>query len=133
MINILELDFATIRIYESLIITECKEGVLLDVQKNRKVLELAGEVFNNGAFGYISNRINSYAVDPMVYRESAAHPQLKAIAVVSSNELARSSAKLEQQFYTNTNPFQIFSSLEEAKVWINGVLEDQSREKSAKL
>lgn len=133
MINILELDFATIKIYNNLIISECKEGILLDVQNNRKVLELAEEVFNNGPFGYISNRINSYAVDPMVYRESAAHPQLKAIAVVSDSDLARSSAKLEKKFYTNTNPFQIFSSLEEAKDWINGVLEDQSKEKPSNL
>lgn len=133
MINILELDFATIRIYENLIVTECKEGVLLDVPKNRKVLELAGEVFNNKPFGYISNRINSYAVDPMVYRESAAHPQLKAIAVVSDSEMARSSAKLEKQFYTNRNPFHIFSSLEEAKNWISDVLVDQSKKESASL
>ena len=131
MINTLELDFATIRIYENLIVTECNEGVLLDVPKNRKVLELAGEVFNNGSFGYISNRINSYAVDPMVYRESAAHPQLKAIAVVSESELARSSAKLEKQFYTNKNPFKIFSSLEEAKIWIREIMADQSKKESA--
>jgi hypothetical protein len=133
MINSLELDFATIRIYDNLIVSECKEGVLLDVQKNREVLALAEEVFNNGIFGYISHRINSYAVDPMVYRESAVHPRLKAIAVVSGNELARNSAKLEQQFYTNKNSFQIFSSLEEAKAWISTVLENQSIEKSANL
>ncbi len=133
MINILELDFATIRIYENLIVTECNEGVLLDVPKNRKVLELAAEVFNNDSFGYISHRINSYAVDPMVYRESAAHPQLKAIAVVSNSEMARNSAKLEKQFYTNKNPFKIFSSLEEAKIWIKEVMIDQSKKESASL
>lgn len=116
-----------------MIVTECNEGVLLDVQKNRKVLELAGEVFDNGSFGYISNRINSYAVDPMVYRESAAHPQLTAIAVVSDSELARNSAKLEKQFYTNKNPFNIFSSLEEAKDWIREIMADQSEKESASL
>ncbi len=133
MINKIDLDFATIRIHENLFVIECNEGVLLDVSKNRKVLELAGEVFNNEAFGYISNRINSYAVDPMVYREVAAHPQLKAIAVVSESELARSSAKVEKQFYTNKNPFQIFSSLEEAKTWIREILADQSKKESSNL
>ncbi|MFD2518883.1 STAS/SEC14 domain-containing protein [Salinimicrobium flavum] len=127
MINLLELDFATIRIYDKLIVTECNEGVLLDVPKNRKVLELAGEIFNNEDFGYISNRVNSYAVDPMVYRESAEHPQLKAIAVVSTSELARKTAQLEQKFYTNKNPFQIFNDLEEAKSWIKEAVMDQSK------
>lgn len=121
------------RIYEKLIVSECKEGVLLDVHKNRKVLELAGEIFNNNSFGYVSNRINSYAVDPMVYRESAAHPQLKAIAVVASNDLAQSSAQLEKQFYTNTNPFRIFTSLKEARNWIDEILNHQTKENSASL
>lgn len=133
MINILELDFATIRIHENLIVSECHEGILLDFQKFQKILQLGEEVFNNNSFGYISNRKNSYAVDPMVYRESAAHPLLKAIAVVSGSELARNSAKLEKQFYVNANSFQIFSSLEEAQLWINDILQNQSREKSARL
>lgn len=133
MINILELDFATIRIYENLIVSECHEGILLDFPKYRKILELAEEVFNNSSFGYISNRIHSYAVDPLVYRESAAHPLLKAIAVVSDNELGRNSAKLEKQFYVNANSFQIFSSLEEAKNWVEEILQAQSKEKSARL
>lgn len=133
MIKQIELDFGTITIFNRILVCECKEGVLLDVASNRKILQIGGEVFNNEDFGYISNRINSYAVDPMVYRESAEHSQLKAIAVVTKSEMAHQSAVLEQNFYTNKNSFQIFSSLEEAKDWINGIVIDQSKEKSLKL
>lgn len=130
MINKIELDFGTLTIFDKILVCECKEGVLLDVDSNRKILELGAEVFNKQSFGYISNRVNSYAVDPMVYRESAEFPYLKAIAVVTHSDISRQSAVLEQKFYTEKNSFQIFSSLEEAKDWILKILIDQSKEKS---
>lgn len=106
------------------------EGSLLDVDTNRKILEIGADHFGSEFFGYISHRVYSYAVNPMVYRESAEHPQLKAIAVVSENKLCRETARLEQQFYTDKNSFGIFSSLEEAKDWMKEQLATYSGEKS---
>lgn len=129
----IELDFGTISVLDKILICECKEGILLDVNSNRKILEIGDKTFKGQAFGYISNRVNSYAVDPMVYRDSAEHPELKAIAVVTSSEVARQSAVLEQKFYTNKNSFQIFSSLTEAKDWIKEIIDHHSKEKSLNL
>ena len=129
----IELDFGTISVFDKILICECKEGILLDVDSNRKILQIGDKTFNGQAFGYISNRINSYAVDPMVYRDSADHPQLKAIAVVTSSEMARQSAVLEQKFYTNKNSFQIFSSLMEAKDWVREIINYESKAKSLNL
>lgn len=123
----IELDFGVVWIDDQILVSELHEGVLLDVENNRKILNLGQQIFEGRAFGYISHRINSYAVDPMVYRESAEHEQLRAIAVVSEKEMARKSAQLEKNFYTNKNPFQIFSSLEEAKTWIKEVVACQSK------
>lgn len=122
-----ELDFGIVWIDDKILVSELHEGVLLDVENNRKILALGQEIFQGKAFGYISHRINSYAVDPMVYRESAEHEQLRAIAVVSDKEMARKSAQLEKNFYTNKNSFQIFSSLEEAKTWIREIVTCQSK------
>lgn len=133
MTDKIELDFGTISLFDNFLICECKEGILLDTKSNKKLLEVGRNAFGQQAFGYISNRINSYAVDPMVYRDAADHPQLKAIAVVSSSKMARQSALIEQNFYVNKNSFQIFSSLEEAKDWMKGILEHQSIEKSLNL
>lgn len=133
MIDKIELDFGVIYVYDRILVSELKEGVLLDVVNNRKILQIGREAFANEAFGYISNRIYSYAVNPMVYRESAEDGQLKAIAVVSASEIGRKSALLEQNFYTHKNSFQIFSSLEEAKTWIGKVLADYPRENSVRL
>ncbi|MGB7786518.1 MAG: STAS/SEC14 domain-containing protein [Salinimicrobium sp.] len=127
MNNKVELDFGVVWIDDKILVSELHEGVLLDVENNRKILALGREIFEGEAFGYISHRINSYAVDPMVYRESAENEQLRAIAVVSDKEMARKSAQLEKKFYTNKNSFQIFGSLEEAKTWIREVIACQSK------
>lgn len=133
MIKKIELDFGTIYVYDKILVSELNEGVLLDVLNNRKILEIGKETFLDAPFGYISNRVNSYAVNPMVYRESAEHPQLKAIAVVSKNEMGRKSALLEQQFFTNRNSFQIFSDLEEAKRWMSHIVSSYSKKDSLNL
>lgn len=125
-----ELDCGVIWVQDKVLVNEMDEGSLLDVETNRRILQIGCENFGKECFGYISHRINSYAVNPMVYRESAEHPQLKAIAVVSENPRARESARLEQQFYTNKNSFQIFSSLEEAQQWMREVLKSYSNENS---
>lgn len=126
----IELDCGVIQVHDRILINEMNEGALLDVETNRKILKLGTEIFENEFFGYISNRINSYAVNPMVYRESAEHPMLKAIAVVSQSKLARETAALEQQFYTNKNSFQIFSSLDEAIIWMKEIIGSYSKENS---
>ena len=130
MIEKIELDCGIIRVHDRILVNEMNEGALLDVETNRRILKLGAEVFENEVFGYISHRVNSYAVNPMVYRDSAEHPLLKAIAVVSKSEMRRENARLEQQFYTNKNSFQIFSSLEDAIEWMNEIISSYSKEKS---
>lgn len=123
----IELEFGVIWIHDRVLVGELNEGTLLDVHNNRKILEIATKAFRGADFGYISHRINSYAVNPMVYRESAEHPQLKAIAVVSKSPVGRQSALIEQQFFHNRNSFRIFEELEEAKLWIRDILVPDKR------
>ena len=127
-----ELDCGVIWVHDRILINEMNEGSLLDVETNRKILQIGRDYFGDDFFGYISHRIHSYAVNPMVYRESAEHPELKAIAVVSQNPVTRETARLEQQFYTNKNSFEIFSSLEEAIVWMTEHIATYSKVKSLK-
>ena len=130
MIKKIVLECGLIWVHDRILVNEINEGALLDVETNRRILKIGYDNFGGNDFGYISHRINSYAVNPMVYRESAAHPQLKAIAVVSENQLTRETARLEQQFYTNKNSFGIFSSLQEATAWMTVQLALYSKKKS---
>lgn len=119
MKKLLQLDFGIVKIYpNNILVSELNEGILFDVESNRKLLQIGAEEFQGEVYGYISNRIYSYAVDPMVYKESAEYPALKAIAVVSPREIGRRSAQVERSFYKDRNSFEIFSSFEDAKAWV---------------
>lgn len=119
-----ELDFGKVWFKDNILIAELNEGILLDVESNRKLLAIGKKNFGNAPYGYISYRVNSYAVNPMVYLESASISNLKAIAVVTSNDMCRNNAVLERQFYKDSNSFEIFSTLEEAIAWVKRQLND---------
>ena len=115
----IELDFGIVTIHENILIAKLDEGVLFDVENNRKLLQLGSEIFQGTNYGYVSHRVNSYAVDPMVYFESANVTNLRAIAVVSENEMTRRNAEeVERKFYKDSNSFEVFQTLEEAVAWL---------------
>lgn len=114
-----KLEFGLVRIFQNILIAELDEGLLFTSENNQKLLAIGNEVFRNKPYGYISLRKNSYAVDPLVYRESARTKNLKAIAVVSDNELVKLNAdKVERKFYKNPDSFEVFDNLEQAINWI---------------
>ncbi len=82
------------------------------------MLEIGKTTFQGRPYGYISHRVNSYAVNPMVYLESASTANLKAIAVVTNSVVCKNNAVLEKQFYRESNSFEIFSTLDEALDWM---------------
>ncbi|MDX1542321.1 MAG: hypothetical protein R3214_00135 [Christiangramia sp.] len=115
----IELDFGQVTIHENILIAKLNEGVLFDVENNKKLLDLGKEIFKEENYGYISHRVNSYAVDPIVYFESANTKNLRAIAVVSENEMTlRNADQVERKFYKGSNSFEVFRTLEEAVDWI---------------
>ncbi|MCM4160285.1 hypothetical protein FHG64_00195 [Antarcticibacterium flavum] len=116
--DIIKLDFGKVWFKDNVLIAELNEGILLDVEQNRKLLEMGKKAFSNRPYGYVSFRKNSYAVNPMVYLESASTTNLKAIAVVTTNETCRQNAILEKQFFKDRNSFEVFETLEEALNWL---------------
>ncbi|GAA4322955.1 hypothetical protein GCM10023115_51340 [Pontixanthobacter gangjinensis] len=117
--NRIDLEFGEVIIHDQILIAKLDEGVLFDTESNQKLLDLGAEIFKGEDYGYISHRIHSYAVDPMVYRKSAEVKNLKAIAVVSENEITRRNAnEVEKKFYKDNNCFEVFKTLEEAVEWI---------------
>ena len=112
------LDFGKVTIIENILIAELNEGILFDVDNNRKLLNLGNKIFKGMPYGYISNRVNSYAVNPMIYLDSSCTKNLKAIAVVSSNKVCQQNTLLEKQFYNEENSFEVFDTLEAAIHWI---------------
>ena len=114
----LKLDFGTVTFLDNIQIAELNEGILFDIPHNRELLSLARERFDNKPYGYISNRVNSYSVNPMIHLESANVSNLVAIAIVSENEVVKQNSIIEKQFFRNSSSFEVFKSLEEAVNWM---------------
>ncbi len=116
--QILKLAFGEVTFLDRIQIAEINEGVLFDIPENQEILDLARDRFNEEKYGYISHRVNSYSVNPIIYMEAANFPKLAAVAIVSSNPVTRNTALIEKQFFKDKNAFEVFETLEEAITWI---------------
>jgi len=114
----LELEFGSVTFVNNIQIAELNEGILFDIPHNQELLELARDRFNNQPYGYISNRVNSYSVNPMIHLESANVSSLVAIAIVSKNPVVKQNSIIEKQFFRNRSSFEFFENLEEAVNWM---------------
>ena len=114
-----KLSFCTLLTSDNIIIAEINEGVVLNQDMSDEIIYFSSVVFKNNPFVYITNRINSYAVDPTIYKGVSQVETLKGFAVVSTTLSARN-AEIERLFLNK--PFEIFSDLEEAKLWAIQIL-----------
>jgi hypothetical protein len=64
---------------------------------------------------YISNRVNSYTVNPLIYNETEKIPNLIAIAMIPETDTMRKNAEYERTFFDK--PYEIFETLGEAIFW----------------
>ncbi|WP_343764378.1 STAS/SEC14 domain-containing protein [Gangjinia marincola] len=112
-----ELPFGCFYFFEDYVIGELKEGILLDKKLNKEMIDLCLDHYSTKSFVYISNRMQSYAVDPMIYLQCSRIKQLKGIAVVAEKESQRLNTAIEKHFFQK--PFEAFESLTEAKIWVS--------------
>lgn len=116
--TIYHLDIGSVTMFENYLVTEFKEGVLLDALNYQYLASLIKDHFEHlDTFGYISNRLNAYAVVPtaLMNTEPFNIPNAK-VAIVSYNETSKKSSIFESNFY----PFkpEIFDNLPNALAWV---------------
>ncbi|RNL91409.1 hypothetical protein ED312_04340 [Sinomicrobium pectinilyticum] len=111
-----KLDFGYLEFYENFVIAEINEGIHLVSEQNNILLSLCLKNFRNKPFGFISNRIYSYSIDPFIYLEAEKIENFVAIAIVVTTSAQRLSSRIEELFCKK--PFQYFYNLETAKSWI---------------
>ncbi|EDM44114.1 hypothetical protein SCB49_11002 [unidentified eubacterium SCB49] len=112
------LPFCEIIFSQNYMIATVNTGVSMTKENSKVLNELALDHFKDRYFVYISNRINSYSVDPNVY--SIYSKNIKGYAVVSNNEIAIASANFESNF--TEIPFEVFSTIEKAVSWTDKIL-----------
>ncbi|MDG5492886.1 hypothetical protein [Psychroserpens sp. SPM9] len=119
MTDKITLDFCHIHIYENYMIVTVNTGVNISTEHNTILKNVADTYFKKKPFIYITHRINSYSVDPAVYRETSKIPNLIGFCVVSKNYMAKSAAQIEKLFLNK--PFEIFDTLTEAIDWAKSI------------
>ncbi|MDN3493984.1 hypothetical protein [Winogradskyella bathintestinalis] len=117
MIKHYNLKDAEIYLFDHYIINQIREGVTIEAPHDKELNEIVQEHFSGRDIVYISNRVNSYTVDPLIYKKVEDIPNILAIAIVPKNHLMRRNAEYERQFYDN--PFEIFDTINDAIIWAN--------------
>ncbi|MDC7995401.1 hypothetical protein [Altibacter sp. HG106] len=113
--HVLENEVLTAYFYDTIVVVEVKEGKTLSYKTGFTLLVKGLTILGNKPWVYISNRINSYSVQPNDYKYINKIPTLKGIAVVSPKGVEDPTFSLESTFCKK--PFVKKDSLEDAYQW----------------
>ena len=107
-------------VFDEFIINQVKEGVLIAPEHNDILNDIIKKHFSGKKMVYISNRVKSYSVNPLIYPEAEKIPNLIAIALIPKTKLMRRNAEYESRFYDK--PYEIFNNLSNAIEWAHNLL-----------
>jgi len=116
----LESNIADIFFFKEYVISEFKEGVHITYETSIPLIDAALDYYKDKPFGYISNRIYSYSLDPTDYFKLKRIENLKCFVVVSYNKITSNNATIEKLFFGK--PFRKFDNLKEAIHWMSTIL-----------
>ena len=120
LIRSYQMEIGEAYIFEDLLICEIMDGVNLELETFSEFLGITERYYKERPFVYISQRKNSYAVDPMLYPMISRIEMLKGIAIVSNKEVDVHNLKIEKYFFQK--PMELFNDLLEAVEWSQGLL-----------
>lgn len=112
---LIKIDICNIQVFKSYSIVNIREGATVRPGDETVFKRLIAEFYGDRAFVYISHRVNSYAIDPIIYKEISKIDTLIGYAVVDERSRMYSSAQVEKLFYDKA--FEMFDDLEAAKKW----------------
>jgi len=114
--KVIKADVASIYIYKNeIIVIEVKEGVILSIKNGKKLLLKTLKAVGTNPCVLISNRINSFSINPNDYIYLEKIPTLLGIAIVYYNDTTKTTGKLESNFYKK--PFKTFNNIIDAYNW----------------
>ena len=113
-------DDSELFIFDEFIINQIKEGSVIEPHHNDKLNEIIQKHFSGKNIVYISNRVKSYSVNPLTYKDTSKIPNLVAIAMIPKPEIMRKNAEYEKKFFDT--PYEIFDSLSRSIEWVHHLL-----------
>ena len=122
LIDTVTFEFGEAEVFPGYIIMVMNEGVHIVPEYNDELKKLSDTYYQEEPFVYITNRVNSYSVDPRIYLETSKIPNLIGFAIVSEKEIQISTAQVEQIFLNK--PMRVFDTLPQAISWTKQLLEE---------
>lgn len=120
----IDLDFVTVKLFDSFVISSIKEGVSLKKKQLNELFEIFNLYYEDIPFVSIANREFDYSIDPNLLKTKS-HPSIVGIAVVCYNDRSKEMAQFEKNFYPG--PFEIFENIKEAIVWAKQLIKDNKK------
>lgn len=121
------LNFCTFYAADKFVIVEFDEGIHIDIPMHLEFKKAVRHFYKkNKKFGYISNRVNTYSFDPLLWRHFKGEgndPFVTAAAVVIYRSSAVPTTKLESKL-THLK-FNSTFTIEEAIGWICNVIDEK--------
>lgn len=121
--TIYEYDFGNLTVDGNIIIGEMREGKDIGVDVMRETFRLARELFGDDKWGYISNRSNSYSLQPIVYvRIQEIENNLVAYAAVLPSNKSQIYTDTEKMLVEEQFEYAVFNSMDDARAWVTAQL-----------
>lgn len=112
----------SVHLFENYVIAEFNEGADITFESFSDLAEILKIHFRDKPFGFIANRVNSYALninDAELYHK--AFPNLKAYAVVAYKPMTHHIFEIENRFFKFNR--KAFITLEDAIEWVDNELD----------
>lgn len=117
----LDLDFTSLTFHDNYVVGCTNEGVTIDMPKHKRAISTIKQHLD-GEFGIILDEKYPYDIDFAVMMEIAKETQFVAGAIVTHRPTTRAIFNLFTPFFKR--PVRFFSSLDEAKIWMEKYLSE---------
>lgn len=118
------LEIGTFKFYKNIMLGEINEGMHVDFNSTLVPIQLCHQIYKQAPIIYISNRINSYSIDPVSFYEAIQIiPNLIGFAIVTQNQRRQTLACLEKLFMQK--PIDVFAEMADAFTWGTNLLKHE--------
>ena len=115
---------AEFEIHENFVIVRFDEGSNVTVEDWKEIMKVLLDNFS-GKFAWISDRINSYSIDPTFVSAIVEDlHNLVCVAQVNYGKKLRDSTEIAKDFFPSNVPFRSFVTLDDALNWVREMLRD---------
>jgi len=107
MYKTVKLSFCTLDIRNRIVIATINEGIHLNYELSEEIILAVFNLIGDKPTVYITNRINSYSVDPTLYTEVSKVNNIIGFGIITTTEVISDVVQVEKLFYKNN--FRLFN------------------------